>query len=217
MCPSPLNKDRDVLYLAGPMSGHSEFNFPAFEAVTKRLTEEGWKVISPATIEPDKLDESLDYYLRRDLPILIQEATAIAVLPGWEHSSGATKEVAVARWLGMPVVHAHNLEPYHEPVLAEATRIVFGGRREQYGHPYPHHATVAHLWNTYFGWPVRPGDVSLAWMLDKLVRHRHRPRRDNIVDIAGYAQVHELVTAADDLLANNFIDAKPAQPEEAAA
>lgn len=120
--PDILDPCRDViraarLYLAGPMRGIPEFNFPAFNEATKRLREHGFDVWSPAEndVEKDGFDPktgtvaSMAHYMERDLPEVCR-ADAVAVLPGWEKSQGATLEVHVCRQIGHPVVDAMTLE-----------------------------------------------------------------------------------------------------------
>jgi len=97
------------LYLAGPMRGYPEFNFPAFHQAAAELREAGYEVWSPAERDLDegfnpKTDQarSLKYYMRLDLPAVL-DADAVAVLEGWERSTGAKLEIYVAQACGMPV------------------------------------------------------------------------------------------------------------------
>lgn len=114
------------VYLAGPMSGHPDFNRAAFRAAAAELREaesDGrpiYEVISP--VELDEQDGTLAKEtpemaergkpteelwvdcLRRDLiRILDAKIDAVVVLEGWEDSRGAALEVHVARSLGVPV------------------------------------------------------------------------------------------------------------------
>jgi hypothetical protein len=123
-------------YLAGPMRSKPAFNYPAFFAGEERLRATGWDEVW----NPARMDVVLDNggaptdlsiaeqnahagapmnarrYAKRDAHILIdvlrvEEGDAIVVLPDWEESTGAKAEVAIARWVGLPVL-----------TLEEATR-----------------------------------------------------------------------------------------------
>jgi hypothetical protein len=101
-----------TIYIAGPMSGLPEFNFPAFFTAELRLREQNWKVKNPAnkdierTLHTDSfatgdaekaLTEGFDFreaYLW-DVTAII-DGDAIYMLRGWEASPGARGEHAVA-------------------------------------------------------------------------------------------------------------------------
>lgn len=104
------------VYIAGPMSGQEDWNFPAFFEAEKQLTELGHEAINPAhndgeTVEealtsagsPERPNHSWAYYMRRDLPNVLT-ADAVCVLPGWQSSKGASLEVEVAQALGIPLL-----------------------------------------------------------------------------------------------------------------
>ncbi|RON88472.1 DUF4406 domain-containing protein [Pseudomonas fluorescens] len=95
------------LYLAGPMTGFEDFNFPAFNAMAAQLRARGYVVENPA--EHGVVDGA-DWadYMAYDLTRL-GLCGQVAVLPGWENSKGARLEVHIARELGMRVVNAHDL------------------------------------------------------------------------------------------------------------
>ncbi|TLP71687.1 DUF4406 domain-containing protein [Pseudomonas nitroreducens] len=103
------------IYLAGPMTGLPEFNYPAFHAEAERLRELGYHVENPA--EHGVIDgcEWADY-LRLDLQKLIT-CEAIALLPGWDKSKGARLEYHVATELGMQV---HTASQITEPARSAA-------------------------------------------------------------------------------------------------
>jgi hypothetical protein len=89
------------LYIAGPMTGLPEQNFPAFRAAAAQLVEAGYEVTDPSTLgEHD--DWAWADYLKRDLPELLK-CDGVAVLDGWSESKGASIEVRVADELGMQV------------------------------------------------------------------------------------------------------------------
>lgn len=87
------------IYVAGPMTGLPDLNFPAFARATARLRAAGHTVVSPAEVNPD---HSMPWAecMRRDI-IELCTCEAIAVLPGWENSRGAKLEVQIAVALGM--------------------------------------------------------------------------------------------------------------------
>ena len=108
------------IYLAGPMRGIKNFNFPAFDKAAARLRRLGdHYVFSPAehdrTVDPEiennpTGDEELaaktsDWTIRKaletDMTWICQEADCIALLPGWEKSSGAKAEWALGVALGL--------------------------------------------------------------------------------------------------------------------
>lgn len=95
------------LYLAGPMTGFEDFNFPAFNKMAAELRARGYVVENPA--EHGVVDGA-DWadYMAYDLTRL-GLCGQVAVLPGWENSKGARLEVHIARELGMKVVNAHDL------------------------------------------------------------------------------------------------------------
>jgi hypothetical protein len=90
------------LYIAGPMSGYPDFNFPAFHAAAKALRAEGYTVVSPAEIAPEH-GRDWTYYMRKDLAEMLKCDT-IYLLRGWSLSKGALLEKHVAEALGMRVI-----------------------------------------------------------------------------------------------------------------
>lgn len=80
-------------------------------------------------------------------------------------------------------------------ILAEAHAIVDGARRLSYGHPRDNHQRTASMWAAYLGRPITPRDVCMLNALQKISRDAHRPGRDNLVDLAGWARNAELVEA----------------------
>jgi hypothetical protein len=90
-----------VVYISGPMRGIKDYNYPLFHAVTAKLREKGYYVISPA--ELGEVDGwAWNDYMRRDL-LVIPFCTHICMLPGWEGSKGANAEKAVADYCGVEI------------------------------------------------------------------------------------------------------------------
>ncbi|MDR5761938.1 DUF4406 domain-containing protein [Caballeronia sp. LZ035] len=95
------------LYIAGPMSGYPELNFPAFHAEAARLRGFGFEIVSPAEINVDPSAGWLAC-MRADIKELV-ECDGIALLPGWQASAGANVEHSLARGLGLRVFVASHL------------------------------------------------------------------------------------------------------------
>lgn len=112
------------IYLAGPMRGIPEFNFPAFMAAAAKLRADGHTVFNPAERDNERAGEDISkgnatgdeaqavrehgFNLRiamaDDLAFICLEADAIALLPGWENSKGANAECATAAALGLAII-----------------------------------------------------------------------------------------------------------------
>lgn len=84
-----------------------------------------------------------------------------------------------------------------ETVLEEATRILVE-RQATYGSPQKNHAMTAALWSAYLGIAVSARDVCLLNCLQKVARDRcGKPKRDNMTDLAGFAQNADIVSEAE--------------------
>jgi hypothetical protein len=95
-------------YLAGPMRGLKDYNFPAFDFAAEKLREEGYTVFSPADNDRETDNQGPSFDIRRalrdDTRWICLYADAVALLPGWENSKGAKAEIALAEALGLTVV-----------------------------------------------------------------------------------------------------------------
>jgi hypothetical protein len=96
-------------YIAGPMTGYPEFNYPAFEDAAKALRASGIDVISPHELHGSDTpasytaEQSYAWYLRAALRALL-DCDEIVLLPGWANSDGAQLERRIAEALGMHVI-----------------------------------------------------------------------------------------------------------------
>lgn len=107
-------------YIAGPMRGYPDMNFPAFDDASRIGKMMGFNIISPADLDravglpmtgEDLTRDQLDSCISRDISAILgldPKTDGIAVLPRWEGSRGACTEVALARWRGLEVVCAED-------------------------------------------------------------------------------------------------------------
>lgn len=72
-------------------------------------------------------------------------------------------------------------------ILAEAEQIINGARAEDYGDVTENFQKIADGWKVIFGTGVTPRQVGHAMIWLKTCRDLNTPKRDNLVDIAGYA------------------------------
>jgi hypothetical protein len=111
------------IYLAGPMRGIKDFNFPAFHEAAAKLRAQGHEVFNPAQYDEmlhglgfnkseagdlkDISDKGFDLRktLKADLCWITDNADAVAMLPNWEMSKGACAERAVALAIGAEVIY----------------------------------------------------------------------------------------------------------------
>lgn len=200
------HNDQKTIYIAGPMRGIPYFNFHAFDAARDKLEAEGWQVISPADIDRENGFDAMQCPLKtdwndltdlpitreacfdRDIEAIRNKCDAIYMLKGWQGSTGAQAEYWCAKWLGLEV----HYEP--ESICEEAYRIQGGDRQQDYGDPTANFADIANHWDAYVysahgidGF-FTPRDVAHMMILMKVARNCHKPKRDNWIDIAGYAQ-----------------------------
>lgn len=90
------------IYLAGPMSGLPEHNYPAFMAGAADLRGFGHFVLNPAELNPP--DVTYRQALSVDLAWIIAHAELLVLLPGWEKSKGSRVEVDLALALEIPIM-----------------------------------------------------------------------------------------------------------------
>ena len=110
------------------MRSRPQFNLPAFDSAKARWEFAGWQVYSPAAVDRalgfDEYDDDqsvdrdfCERAMRLDL-ILVESSDAIALLPGWQESSGAAVELSYALFLGRRVYDAESMaliEPKRHP------------------------------------------------------------------------------------------------------
>ena len=199
------------IYIAGPMTGQPDHNFPAFHAAAERFRKAGWDVVNPAENFDGRTDLPRATYLRSDV-VMLAECDAIALLSGWEESRGAKLEAILAAELGLSFFDASSGTQMEEPprthfstehgmasILDTAKSITGGARQCDYGHPADDFERTAQMWTAILGdklianQQVVAEDIPLCMIAVKLARQVHRHKRDNLVDIAGYARTAAMI------------------------
>ena len=91
------------IYVAGPMTGLPEWNYPAFNAAAAELRAEGHEVVNPAEMgEKYGTANEINADPQKLADLIIEELDALAMcdaiylLPGWEKSPGTRRELGVA-------------------------------------------------------------------------------------------------------------------------
>lgn len=103
------------LYVAGPMRGKPDYNFPAFDAAAARLRAQGYEVVNPAEmsrevgVEKVVTDPAVFNRLIAEELREVRACDAIYLLQGWETSLGTRDELEVALSHGLEIM----LEPPH--------------------------------------------------------------------------------------------------------
>lgn len=100
------------VYIAGPMTGLPQNNFPAFDEAARWLREQGYTVVSPAELD-DPVDRDLALkdlpatktwgdFLARDVKLIADTGIdGIVLLPDWFKSRGARLEATVGMLCGL--------------------------------------------------------------------------------------------------------------------
>lgn len=103
------------IYIAGPITGMPNLNIEAFTAIEDTLVDLGWEdVVNPhrigAVVREDRGHNACgqDYmdYCISDLC----KVSAICLLPGWQDSTGAALEAAIAKCYNLDFYKAEQSE-----------------------------------------------------------------------------------------------------------
>lgn len=94
-------------------------------------------------------------------------------------------------------------------ILLEANEITGGERHDSYGHPRADFTRTAQLWSAFLGITITPEQIPLLMILLKVSREANKHKRDNLVDISGYARTREML---DEVQNQNEIPDNSRQP-----
>lgn len=119
---SPVEPIKKKVYLAGPMRGIKDFNFPAFFKAEEKLRALGYDVFSPARRDEEHYGAgalktetgseeeavanagfSIREALGADCAWITQHADMLVLMPGWGNSSGCRAERALAEALHLKI------------------------------------------------------------------------------------------------------------------
>ncbi len=90
------------VYIAGPMTGFTNYNKPAFDAAELMLLEQGHEVFNPSDEDAGIMYSDA---MKKDVEWICDNAEAIYMLPGWEYSPGACTEHALAKALRLKFMY----------------------------------------------------------------------------------------------------------------
>lgn len=96
----PTRSGQNRVYLAGPMTGIADFNYPMFNHYAEQLRAKGWVIENPAENKAPECN-SWPGYMRLALRQMLT-CDMVVFLPDWGQSKGAQLEHQVARRLSMP-------------------------------------------------------------------------------------------------------------------
>lgn len=77
--------------------------------------------------------------------------------------------------------------------VLEKAKTTVEQRAAEYGSQLDGHALTAKMWSAYLGVPIGAEQVAMMMLLNKVSRESMRHKHDNLVDIAGYARVVEMI------------------------
>lgn len=80
-----------------------------------------------------------------------------------------------------------------ESILEKAHNLINGPRANAYGNAFDNWSRTAKIWSIILGIEVTPEQAALCMIGTKLAREVHMKQEDNLLDIAGYVGVHELI------------------------
>jgi hypothetical protein len=189
------------------MTGIPDYNFPEFHRVAALWRGRGWAVVNPAEEFDGDTRRPYRDYVVRDIQRL-RMCDAIVMLCGWDGNGarGSVWEHEIAAQLfGIPIYYdGADIIPAPdgpattaaraETILEEAQRLVHGDRGADYGHPVDDYTRTGRLWGAILGLPdLDPRLCALMMAAVKVSREVNKHKRDNLTDLAGYAECAQMI------------------------
>ncbi len=198
------------LYLAGPITGVPDYR-ERFARAADELRAMGHEVVNPAA-EPEVDGWTWADYMRRALRMMLG-CDGIALMEGWLGSKGARLEAYLAtvldyrlfavwqgKWeksamgyMGEPMIGRPS-----ESILDEARRLTSQDRNATYGPADKDYGRTAAIFEQMTGITLTVEQALKFMLAVKLSRDAHCPKRDNLVDLVGYAHLLDQVRRGTD-------------------
>ena len=103
----PTKTEQPVIYIAGPMTGHENFNRPAFFEAEAYLRGQGYQEI----YNPAIARQTLSYKMLIDLGLkALKGCNTIYMLTGWYQSRGARLEHLYALTVGLEIIYQDEIQ-----------------------------------------------------------------------------------------------------------
>lgn len=101
---------KNKIYVAGPMTGLIDYNFPKFFEISEKLMSFGWNVVNPAQIANNfggqdafLNDKNVETQVLAEQARQLKDCNAILLLDGWTKSKGSKIELQIALENGIDV------------------------------------------------------------------------------------------------------------------
>lgn len=141
--PMPVARKPRV-YITGPMTGLPAYNFPAFDGARDLGIAKGFDPTSPADLDrehgvdpvadPGSVERCraadpniMQTLVERDALVILEldptHGDGLALLPGWENSTGAKAEIFLARWKNLYFYDACTYEDITDQVVARLDNV----------------------------------------------------------------------------------------------
>ena len=77
----------------------------------------------------------------------------------------------------------------HKSILLEADNLVNGERQKAYGKPENNFKHISEIVSSVLKKKVTAREIVIMLICTKMSRHIFKPKRDNLTDLAGYAEI----------------------------